>query len=415
MRHLTKRAQTRPENSAKKRVLAAALVGVLAGSSLVGCDVSHQEEKVSAEMETTAFKPVLTIEHLMGLSTRTRGRLIIESAVFHAPSVQIQNGSTVIADLVELEKENHDPLFFHYDSNLHGASQTAVGETRNWAVEGFSTDLRNNIAFQFKPLAEIQDTTGEDSQLRRLSTHTAFISGFVMLESDEASHEDQPEMTTRAQIAGKERVSSGDPDGAPATGDPDGAPATGDPDGAPATGDPDGAPATGDPDGAPAMGDPDGAPASGDSSEEDDYNDMNASFAPSDAVNHEGPSNEQRSYVQWVPFVIYIDAHFQRSVSLQTLPLHLAKTGDVIPVELKLDLNELFTDELLDTLENHASEIQAGDTESTKVVLEHESTGSIMGVGFMAPEEETEAEDSSRPIRISGDRRPEQDTRHDEE
>jgi hypothetical protein len=363
----------------------------------VACHPSYQDETTFSEIEHSQFRPVIVLNNLVDLTARTHGQLFVEEVVFHAPTVQIRNGPAVVADLMDLESNGGGSIFFRYEASNLGQRGDAIGGTRSWPVDAFSSELRNEISFGFSPLERTSSQT-EDSVLnddyrlgRELANHTAFIRGYFSLQETETSETSY--RSTHADGTKRTFSASGDPDGAPASGDPDGAPASGDPDGAPASGDPDGAP--------------------GDE-EEDEQDDMEATAANNDSENVLKDETGMQWESQWIPFVLYLDSTFERSVSLQSLPLHQAKTGDVIPVELNINANNLFSNDLMVKLTNSARDITNTEEQCLNFVFHAETDNDLLSVNFNRPEtaEESSIEQDADTDRlsVSGDRRPEEDS-----
>ncbi len=252
-------------------------------------------------------------------------------------------------------------------------------------------------------------------------------------------------------------TTSGDPDGAPASGDPDGAPASGDPDGAPASGDPDGAPASGDPDGAPASGDPDGAPADGEDDDDDDEaiddgddstpvdmehvagsgdpdgapasgdpdgapasGDPDGAPADNPPANHSqtamggsfGPESSQGvSHRELRPFVIVFDTRFDLKIPAASVLHKDLKTSDgrtrVVPIDLHVDTDTLFSERVLELLE--AVNAEQSDPSVPAIVILNDDQNSF-NVEAEPPteipdEQETGNGGGGDPLMVTGDRR----------
>ncbi|MCP4504239.1 MAG: hypothetical protein GY822_30325, partial [Deltaproteobacteria bacterium] len=198
-----------------------------------------------------------------------------------------------------------------------------------------------------------------------------------------------------------EELAAGDADGSPAAGDADGSPAAGDADGSPAAGDADGSPAAGDADGSPAdtddeaSGDADGSPA-----DEDEYpkvgdadvspaipgnglggsEDAKLSDDPADDVAKDNMSMEcamandpdDDGLIHFVLVVSdSVDVHADAALAAA-----LQGAGGALPLDLQVDVAALFSERLLEKLEDFA------DAPTGWVVLEISSAELQNAIGI---------------------------------
>lgn len=338
---------------------------------LVSCASPDAAESLADFEDSVRVRPRVVIDGLLGLAARTEGRLFVDRVAFHAPGVQIRNDQSAIMDLLPgdaADPASTDPLFFVYDAARPEAAGSILGGERQWQLAHPEARADSRVVFEFAPLAVGQesgtdplaawrDAAGID--LSPLRGYTAFIHGQVAVpgarfgaltasgDLSSGDPEGDPATPAEGSATASGDVSSGDPEGDPAhpAGPPaeaSGDTASGDPEGDPASGDPEGDPASGDPEGDPASGDPEGDPAKSDGARYASLeSDERTSLRPRRAL--EGD--------RLVPFFVVLDARFELPLALAELGLAELGAGEYLAMDLHVDVDALFSDDRLAELD----------------------------------------------------------------
>jgi len=437
-----------PPTTLARRLSRVASVVVAAVALASGCAADVDDEASFAGL--TRVRPRVVVDGLIELSGLTDGRLFVDEVVIHAGTTELRARDGAVVDLLATDPSAQGSLVFRYKLGHSAASSTSCGVERDWDLS--SGDTASDLVFGFSPFdgATLGDAAGgmptlgslDDVDLSVLDGATALIHGFVSVPADDAN-------VTALAATGDGTVSGGDPDGAPGKapardtgdasgGDPDGAPGKtggltsgGDPDGAPGRtgsndgstegGDPDGAPGKsggfaqvsgGDPDGAPgkigpgidgtvAGGDPDGAPGR--------THEATASAAPGMPAGNPfaggGPSigAPTKPGDVLVPFVLLLDERF--SLAIPFASLRAVGRDEVLPIDLHLDAQGLFTQSLLDVLLVRAADDSQDDG---AVTLSVDGEGTLFDVTVASPvSNDTSPPDVGDPLTVSSDLRDE--------
>jgi hypothetical protein len=429
-----------------RRAASANLLLVVVIASGCGLDFSEQQG-----LDTlTRVRPRVVIDGLVELSGRTDGRLFVDEVVIHAGRTELRNRTGLQTDLLASDPSTQGPLVFRYKVGHSAASSTSVGVERDWNLtEGDGT---SDLAFGFSPFSLARDVDPAlsmnalglgDIDLRVLDGATAIVHGFVGVLEPAAS-------TNNGHVAMSDgSTQGGDPDGSPARdpsnafgGDPDGSPARPENDGSGVVsgGDPDGSPARGgsshpsteggDPDGSPARGtslvaiddrlggDPDGSPAKIGPSLDETVAGGDPDGSPARSLSNMGPTSplpfgsglSSQTPMTLVPFVLIIDDEF--SLTIPFASLRPAGRDQVLPIDVHVAAQHLFTTDLLRVLMQRAAAV---DTESSEsVTLSVDAQSSLFDVTVAAPVTSAptsvapDTVDDARKLTIAADRRDEE-------
>lgn len=376
-RAATPRASLRPASVPFAGVpFGAVPLAALACAALTPACLGAGPEAPVSELHAVSVEPRVVIDGIVELGQRSGGRVVVDEVLFHAPGV-MQRGEAGATDVLATDGDNGGPLLFRYDIGSADGFGDVLGGARQWVLQG--GDEGSALEFGFSPFAlessaraRLEDAAGV--YLGDLVDHTAYVHGYVAMS---------------AQGAGFGTECDGDPDGNPADcGRDDGERADGDPDGNPAgptpktDGDPDGNPArprsseelradeddsagsdaNADDAGA-ADGDPDGNPAKP----------GHRGFAEDELAVQGNPFDDD-ALVTRVPFLLVLNASFALQVPVQQLlSVEVNEAaGEVLPIDLHLSLDELFSTSQLGALEEQAATQPAGG-----VVLEGNASGAV--------------------------------------
>lgn len=335
-----------------KRRVSLSIAACLLGAMAIACGTEPSELTGS---RAVAVQPRVIVDGMVELGAITTSiadaTLIIDEVLFHAPAVRVQEGDTTVDSLLSAQ----DPLLFRYEAASSDGFGDVIGAERRWTID--ETNIDGDLVVGFSPLAMTLPDTGVD--LTSLQGHTATVHGYMLMSSPDA--------------AGLGHECDGDPDGNPAActdssaskdteGDPDGNPSEGDPDGNPSEGDPDGNPAKsgkgddseGDPDGNPADGDPDGNPSEG--PEVDGKREGELVLNSRDEVR----AQDARVLRKRVPFLIVLNRAFSLRVPVAGLFEESLAADEVRPLELRVPLDELLSEEIVAFLAQKATDDERG-------------------------------------------------------
>jgi hypothetical protein len=370
-------------------VLALSTAAIVAAMA-AGCAQDEREDEV-AQAASVAVHPRLVMDGLVDLAAREHGHVQLTEVVFHAPEVERED-SLGVEPLVGPGIE--DNLVFRYAIGANDGLGAILGGERRWRL-----GQDGELAFQFAPaeeaaVAALSVSTGVD--LGALVGQTAFVRGTIAVERAAvhgfacgADLDGDPD-TSPAECGGFDDEADSDPDTSPADeaeGDPDTSPADeasgdeadsaageadgddeadSDPDTAPADSDPDTAPADSDPDTAPADSDPDTSPARSD--------DMSAARRRDDAFSTRPKVRlEDARTVTHVPFLLVIKDSFSLHRPVAELRIEELSPGEVLPIDLRVDMDALFSPQQIEALDRVAQ----GAGLSTTVVVEGSVDGAV--------------------------------------
>jgi hypothetical protein len=305
-----------------------------------------------------AVQPRLVVDGTVELGARStrEWQIVLDDVLFFAPEARHERGGSGVA-LTEAD----DALLFRYDPRSHDGFGGVVGGERHWEVSP-----EGELVFRFAPLdgdaptvEKLEDDSGVT--LDSLAGHTAVVHGTLVAQRATAGD---------AAIGDGADPCDGAPDGNPAScgtgevseGDPDGNPAEptpasdGDPDGNPAKSD--GKVDEGDPDGNPAKpvpvdGDPDGNPSKPIPGADDDEDVRKGALAA--APLHDDSDNVALLQRARVPFEVVLNKSFELRVPAEDLFADALARDEVMPIDLHLQLDELFSDDLVRVLNNLAA------------------------------------------------------------
>ena len=397
-------SMTRLSQSPLTHLRRAALALLCVG--LVGCGTQMTPPPAKV---TTQVLPRLQLQGLPELALRSQAQVQLHEVAFHAPQVSLA------FDDDNLPLNNDGALVFRANADTHMRGTAGL---QSWDLNAARGHADAAFAFRFSPAtADSLAGRGLHTTLRdAFDGNSAVMTGVFVpaapsgdrfsagdadgSPADEELHSDtfagdadgspadevsagDADGSPADELASgdadgspADEVASGDADGSPAdeeaSGDADGSPAdeaaSGDADGSPAdeeaSGDADGSPAdekaSGDADGSPAAGDADGSPAEG-SDESDPM--FNSSSELSDHPSEHLPGGNGLFDCGDVAegalrFVLVVSSEVDLSTpaasALQAAP------DEVVPVDLNVDLDALFSDELMDQLsrwaDNHKDE-----------------------------------------------------------
>lgn len=307
----------------------------LVGAMAIGCGT----EPGSQGSRAVAVQPRVIVDGMVELGAVAEGvagaSLIIDEVLFHAPVVRVQDGGATVDDLLSAE----DPLLFRYEAASSDGFGDVVGAERRWNISDAHADGDLIVGFAPLGITDRLEDTGVD--LSSLAGHTATVHGYVLMSSPDA--------------AGLGNDCEGDPDGNPAAceqsssdedteGDPDGNPSEGDPDGNPSEGDPDGNPAKSD-------GDPDGNPSDGPETEGEREGEVVRNDS-SEGVR----AQDQRVLRERVPFLLVLNRSFSLRVPVAGLFESALGEDQVRPLELRVPLDELLSEEVVAFLAKKATD-----------------------------------------------------------
>jgi hypothetical protein len=384
----------------------------------VGCAQDEREQE-AAQAASVTVHPRLVMDGLVDLAAREHGHVQVTEVVFHAPEVARED-SLGVEPLVGPGIE--DNLVFRYAIGANDGLGAILGGERQWRL-----GQDGELAFQFAPAEQgavdaLSLSTGVD--LGALVGQTAFVRGTIAVERAAvrgfacgADLDGDPD-TSPADCGGFDDEADSDPDTSPADeadGDPDTSPADeadssadaagssadaaggddeadSDPDTAPADSDPDTAPADSDPDTAPADSDPDTSPARSD--------EMSAARRRDDAFSARPTVRlEDARTVTHVPFLLVIKDSFSLHRPVAELRVEELSPGEVLPIDLRVDMDALFSPQQIEALDRVAQ----GAGLSTTVVVE----GSVDGAVRLELDAKAikKAVQSGPGIRVTGDLR----------
>ncbi len=351
----------------RKGALVGGAVVSLVVASACGAPSAAAEGELAADVVTV--RPRVAIDGLIELSARTEGRLFVDEVVFHAPSVRIQNGPFAIADVLASDPDDAGALFFRY-ALVDGGGAGAVASERRWSLSPEGATPESQVTFGFSPfqpsdeeLDEVLARTGWD--LSALDGYTAYVHGYVSMQPYDPSVHDE-----KRSFGAHDRRKAGDAEGDPArvdTGDR----AAGDAEGDPAEGT--GERAAGDAEGDPAEGNGERAAgdAEGDPARTNDSGERLAGDAEGDPAHHkhaafEGEAGDELARrpgerdmgADLVPFFLVFDSSVELGVSLAELGLAELEQDEFLPIDLRVDVNRLLTDERLADLDVEAAAMQ---------------------------------------------------------
>lgn len=344
--------------------LPGALLGVVAFVSLA---MACGNETPTGAPRTLAVQPRVIVDGMVELSAVAGSRVVVDEVLFHAPIVTVRQPDGLVASLLAADD---GPLLFRYDASSSDGFGDVLGGERRWTVR----DVDGELAVGFAPLdarlpvmTELEHDTGV--KLADLRGHTATVHGYLLMSAPDATAlgndcegdpDGNPALCAPRSDA---QENDGDPDGNPSEGDPDGNPAKpaekgeGDPDGNPAKADDE---AEGDPDGNPADGDPDGNPSHDPEAEATRTGQAltRAERGPIRAVDGRVPSVK-------VPFLLVLNRAFSLHVPVAELFQTRLDDDEVRPLELHVRLDELLSEQMLELLNDEATDQAPG-----KIVIE---------------------------------------------
>jgi hypothetical protein len=348
------------------------------------------------------------MDGLFELAAREDGRVHIEEVLFHAPQVTIDAASAAPRDLLSVDQDASDDLLFRYVIGSNDGFGDVIGGVREWPL----SEDDDELTFGFAPLpAERADelALAAGVSLDDLAGHTAIIHGTVTVKTASftgfgcGEDEDGDPDTSPAGCGRPDEVADGDPDTSPADGDE----ADSDPDTSPAR-EGDGADegdasetgrdvAESDPDTSPADSDSDTSPALGDAVTHDGRAKKTDRHARALST---GPALDMQDRGERVPSELVITSSFTLSRPIAELDLPTLEDGEVLPLDLHVQMNELFSKERVDALDKSA---RAG---TQTVVMEVSGEGAI-GITLNDGAVKTKAVRPDRPagIRVTRDPR----------
>lgn len=332
------------------------IAACLLGATAIACGT----EPVLTGSRVVAVQPRVIVDGMVELGAVAAGvadaSLVVDEVLFHAPAVRVVQGENTVDNLLGAD----DPLLFRYEAASTDGFGDVVGGERRWTLS--DAHANGDLIVGFEPLRATDRLEDTGVDLEALAGHTATVHGFMLMSSPDAAGlgdddcEGDPDGNPAACEQSSNEDSEGDPDGNPAEGDPDGNPAEGDPDGNPAKGDE----AEGDPDGNPADGDPDGNPAEGrEALSERDGEVVQRRQAQQVRV------QDDRVLRERVPFLLVLNRSFSLRVPVAGLFEDVLDADEVRPLELRVPLHELLSEEVVAFLAEKAS-----DTERGQIVVE---------------------------------------------
>lgn len=342
--------------------------------SIAACFVGALAIACGTDAELTgsraiAVQPRVVVDGMVELGAVAAGvadaSLIIDEVLFHAPTVEVREGETVVDDLLAAE----DPLLFRYDASSSDGFGDVVGGERRWIVSEQNTD--GDLFIGFAPLSVTDQLVSTGVDLTGLTGHTATVHGYMLMSAPDA--------------AGlSNNACEGDPDGNPANseGDPDGNPSEGDPDGNPAEGDPDGNPAKGE-------GDPDGNPS------EEEVEGRREGESLRQELDENVRATDGRVLRERVPFLLVLNRSFSLRVPVAGLFEDVLAEDEVRPLELHVRLDELLSEEVLAFLAKKATDQERGE-----IVVEIPEADVGLDIDNKGVERRVRAEVSSGGIRV---------------
>lgn len=362
--------------------------------SIAACLVGAMTIACGTEAELTgsraiAVQPRVVVDGMVELGAVAAGvadaSLIIDEVLFHAPTVEVREGETVVDDLLAAE----DPLLFRYDASSSDGFGDVVGGERRWIVSEQNTD--GDLFVGFAPLAVTDQLVSTGVDLTGLTGHTATVHGYMLMSAPDAAGlsnsacEGDPDGNPAACAESGGENSEGDPDGNPSEGDPDGNPAEGDPNGNPAKGDA----AEGDPDGNPAEGDPDGNPS------EEEVEGRREGESLRQELGENVRVTDGRVLRERVPFLLVMNRSFSLRVPVAGLFENVLAEDEVRPLELHVRLDELLSEEVLAFLAKKATDEERGE-----IVVEIPEAEVGLDVDNKGVERRVRAEVSGGGIRV---------------